>query len=88
MWVTIISILIITSFIILFPFVILSMVSQIPSGVYNVIFWFMIVDLVAMIYYVIYISRVKLGGKDTKEELETRLKLIELGKKRGEEEIL
>ncbi len=41
----------------------------------------MIIDLVAMIYYVIYISKVKLGNKDIKEELKVRLKLIEIGKK-------
>ncbi|RLJ00607.1 MAG: hypothetical protein DRP06_01810 [Candidatus Aenigmatarchaeota archaeon] len=77
-WGIMISVLVLTLFIIV------SLFSQFPATIYNIIFLLMTIDMVTMLYYISYISRTKLTQGETKEELRVRLNLIELGKKEAE----
>ncbi len=77
-WGIMISVLILTIFIIV------SLFSQFPNTIYNIIFLLMAIDMAAMLYYISYISRTKLTQGETKEELKVRLNLIELGKKEAD----
>ena len=77
-WGIMISVLILTIFIVV------SLFSQFPNTTYNIIFLLMTINMAAVLYYIYYISRTKLTQGETKEELKVRLNLIELGKKEAE----
>ena len=77
-WGIMISVLILTIFIVV------SLFSQFPNTTYNIIFLLMTINMAAVLYHTYYISRTKLTQGETKEELKVRLNLIELGKKEAE----
>ncbi len=77
-WGIMISVLILTIFIVV------SLFSQFPNTTYNIIFLLMTINMAAVLYHTYYISRTKLTQGETKEELRVRLNLIELGKKEAE----
>jgi len=77
-WGIMISVLILTIFIVV------SLFSQFPNTTYNIIFLLMTINMVAVLYYIYYILRTKLTQGETKEELKLKLNLIDLGKKEAE----
>lgn len=79
-WGVVLSLLVITVAILALQF------SNNMNMVFNLIFVLMAIDLVAMSYYIMYLSRAKLSPDDRIKELEIKLKAIKLGKKEAEKD--